>query len=387
VAEGTKGRPRRVGLAAACAATFAAAWIACADFEGLALKDSTPDASTTSVAMPVLSVCKDALPPPRPTIGSTSGTIDFAVAVHHVDMGDHADAAPETIGYDLDDTCTTADAGASCIPPSSAGIVPTDGPNGIDNATSLLLRAAPGNATGSVETNSNADVGQMTVAIQVLGYNDSAVEAMVGVAYYGVTFHPEPDGGAAKPIWDGSDSWDVFSQWLADPGDGGAPSLDAPLYVDPQAWVTPGPTGNPTLVSELPGPVLFGSAEYHLRDVVLTADIVPAGRGYSLANGIIAGRVRIDELLQGLRFGNAPDGMPFCQGTLAYAAAKSATCAFPDIHYGGDDNGSQPCDAASWAWRILDAALITLAGVRVEAPPAGKPCPPGTSPADDHCAP
>jgi len=327
------------------------------------------------------------VPPARPTIPTLTGSMDFVVAVHHVDMGDHPDAAPETIGYDLDNACTTDTTGATRVPRGAVSFSAADGDGGIDNATSELIRSAPGDATGSAAPNDSAESGQFTTAIQVLGYNGYSVEETLGVAYYSVTMHPAADGGAAKPSWDGNDAWDVFSPWLADPGDGGAPSLGSPRYVDRGAWVTPGPTGEPMLVSEFHDEVLFGAAVYHLQDVILTADIVASPHGWSLANGILAGRVPIDDLVHALAFSDAPNGMPNCQGEASYMSVKGTTCAFADISLLGPDNGKLPCDAASWAWRIVDTAPIQLAGVRFAGLPAAGACEAGASPLDDHCDP
>jgi len=95
----------------------------------------------------------------------------------------------------------------------------------------------------------------------------------------------------------------------------------------------------------------------------------------------------IDDLVHALAFSDAPDGTPNCQGEAYYTMVKALTCEFADISLLGPDDGKHPCDAASWAWRILDAAPIQLAGVRVEAPPGGGACPPGASPLEDHCDP
>jgi hypothetical protein len=358
---------------------------ACTDFEGLKLPEGADATAVGTTSLPT--TCGHLEPPARPLVPTVPGAMDFTVAVRVIDVGDSPDGSPQTIGYDLDSTCTTADAGASCIEPSWATANHADGPLGVDNAVGTELLAVRGNNPSSATLgNEEAASGVLTVGIRVLGYNGDETQSDLTVAYYGLAFHAPPDGGATVPLWDGTDAWDAYTDWLVAPADDAGYSVERPLALDTHAWVTTGPSGPRTLVSRYAGPVLFGAAMYHMRDVILTAKIVSAdGGGWSLADGVVAARVPVDDLLHGLVFVPGADGNPLCQRTEDYGFVKGITCAYADINSLGTDDGKHPCDAASWAWRLVSLAPVQLVGIRDHGVPEGGTCAPGLSPADDTC--
>jgi hypothetical protein len=364
----------------------------CTDFEDLTVVPLT-DAGSHAPA----SSCDSVLPPLRPQLVDTQSEGDFTVVVRHVDLGDAIDAATppyESIGYDLDHTCTTSAATTSCREPSWATADHIDGPGGRDNAFGGVLYQRNMNGFGSATaaTNQAAEIGALAFAIRVRGLDAvSGTSGKVRVAYYGVGFRAAPDAGQSAPRWDGTDVWGVYEPWLQAmvlPDGGAAHDIDRPLYEDENAFVQGAPDSR-TLVSTT-DVVLSGAAFFHLSKVVLTATLVPSAHGSVLQNGTIAGRVAVDEFLHSLKIQKDPETNQYlCTNSPSYQNFfKRETCSFADINYSGKDDSTADCDAVSWAWRMLDSAPAALAGSQPVPPllPVD-PCSPGTSPADDHCAP
>lgn len=359
---------------------------ACADFENL----TVPGIATESQA-----ICNLAHPPPTGGVAVTNGGFEeFVVACRHIDLGDGSNGGVpgyETFGYDLDNTCTTADAGSSCIEPSWASASHVDSPGGRDNAFGAnAYRINNVLEAGSVSSvaNSGINQGYLTLAIRVRGYNGLTADGSVIVDYYGVVLHAGPDGGIPTPQWDGSDVYDVLTNYVSAPDAGGSYDLDRPIYEDMQAYVTTNPNDAQTgvLVSKIDA--LLVATPFHLSHVVMTAEIVTTGKIRTLANVVIAGRIRVDEYLAALSAVSVNGtNMPFCQDSPGYSDEKASACAYADINYSGRNDGTQPCDAISMAWRYADSAKISLLAVIPPTPADVSTCAPGLSPADDHCGP
>ncbi len=375
-----------------CAALAVLA-VSCADFEHL-----RPASRDGGGGLPVTSdvVCQPAEPPAAPVLPALFGPEDFTVATSTFDFGDALDAGSrpyEAFGYDLDNACTSADAGNTCKHPwASANSV--DGPGGRDNAVGAVLYDLNSqNANSATDfTNGGNTVGDLVLAIRVWNYNGRSLDDLVHVAIFGVKWHPSGDAGASGPIWDGTDQWDAYTAWLASPEAGATYDLDRPLFEDMAAYVTSvGPSGDAgasnLLVSKFPLLVLGAAPPLHLAQVVMTAEIVKSGGLWSLRNGTFAGRLMIDDSLHALAYIDDPEThSPFCQGQGSYALKKSLTCAVADISYKGPDDLSQTCDAASWAWRFETVPAKVDGTVPVPAP-VSLPCAPGKSPTDDRCGP
>ncbi len=353
----------------------------CHDFEGL----------TTAVA------CALAHPPPSSDVPASAEApaVDFTAVVWQADLGDRSDGGPPpylTLGFDLDDACTTASSGFTCVEPAWATAPHADGPGGVDNAVGQDNFAINAMGLGSATDGARGleKYGTLLLAIRVRGYNQTDY-GNVDVAYYGVRYRAS-DGGIV-PRFDGTDAWDVYTGWLQSPDGGGDYSVDQPLYHDPEAYVTTGPVGpdgsaRTTLVSKLPALTVGGSPPYHLRDVVMTADVVPSGSGWTLANVVFGARVGADALLEHLV--TITDMMThdfYCQDAGQYDQAKQFTCAFADIRFG--DDGGSTCDGVSWGWRYDAAESVTVPlGIGPASPPeVPTDCPPERSPLNDTCGP
>jgi hypothetical protein len=368
----------------------------CSAFEGLTVADrggdSGPDPSSDAATCVLAH-------PPLPAAVSMAGTpVDFTVAVSELDLGDALDAGTPpylSFGYDLDNACTSQNAGSSCVEPTWAATPRVDGPGGRDNAVGRDLYNANvengGLASATQLANSSKESGVLQLAIRVRNYNQRSVSAAVEVDYFGVTFHAGGDGGSQSPRWDGTDAWDVYNTWLA-ADDGGAFDIDRPAYRDTSAYVTntvAPEDGTPAaiLVSHVDRLLVGGAPPFHLARVVMTAEVAKVDGAWVLRNGTFAGRVPIDDLLHSLTFArDTYTTQPFCQDAGSYAIAKIVTCAYADISYLGPDDSSRPCDGASWAWQFPASVPISLAGIGPALPvPEPPPCGAGLSPAEDRC--
>jgi hypothetical protein len=168
-------------------------------------------------------------------------------------------------------------------------------------------------------------------------------------------------------------------QWLvSDPNDAGSVSLERPLYVDPNAYVTGG-----VLVAELDSFVL--GALQRLRRVVVTARIVPSelGSGWALTEGIFAGRFELSDILATLEVLRDPEtGKPLCSDSPTYPTFKQSICSTADINVAGLDDGTAPCDAASWSWQfIAEPAYLT----EIDFTPAEHDCDESVRPGNERC--
>jgi hypothetical protein len=373
-------------------AALAAIALSCADFENLTLAIGDDGGGPD----PLDGACVHAVPPePAMLTAPVGGGVEFIVAMSQTDFGDALDAGPRpyaSIGYDLDNACTSQDAGSSCKEPPWANADHTDGPGGTDNAVGMGLydiRVQNGGSASDLANSANA-TGNLELAIRVRNYNGVSVGDLVDVGIYGVVLRSTGDAGSSAPRWDGTDQFDAYTAWLAPPQDGGTYDVDQPLYEDKNAYVTnadaPGDGSSSSVLVSRFDHVFLGSAPgFPMAQVIVTAQIVKSGSAWSLRNGTFAGRIGIDDLLHSLAFGTDPlTDNPYCQGIGSYLAAKSQVCALADIGLLGPDNASAACDAASWAWRF-QTAPIHLVGIAPIPPPSTLPCSPGKSPADDHC--
>jgi hypothetical protein len=341
---------------------------------GDASVDPTPDAG-----------CKLAQPPTAPVGADSGGSIEFAVAVREVDLGDRAGASGPswpTVGYDLDKLCTCAEETlGSCKAPNK---VVCDGEQGRDNALGYFLFQVHDvfkvQDFGSDVISTGIEGGNNTILIRVRGYNGAPNDAKVEVSWFASADFDKTN--SAPPKWDGSDEWAVISSSLnpAPAPDGGVTySVDDAKYIDKSAFVT-----NSTLVVSLPEGTLALSSKKAITfaAAIFTAKVTQVGGAWNLDDGVLAGITKVSDVLGLLPLLDDPiTNQPICTDNLAYAGAKALICDSPDMSIIGTP--AKTCDYVSLGVGVR-ATPAKLGPASIISPPTS-PCAAGKDPANDSC--
>jgi hypothetical protein len=283
-------------------------------------QEGGPDCGT------VLPIRPDSGPPDQP--GDTVLVVDGITFV---------DGRTSSLGYDLDQTCTTSRANATCTPPRGLD-PPVDGIGGVDNAAGTILGSEPFPAPTAI---ANGGFGLVFVLRQWNGMNN---DPSVDLSIY------NSPGSGAPLRGDGTDTLAIVDEL------GGLASPSPALYADTsRAFVSNGTLVahlSPTNIESTPAGSKFGftiSAISHgelrlpMDRAVLTATIVGGVGNARLRQGVLSGAILPDELLLSLplvRDPSAPsppqvDGaigtQHLCVGTAGFRSAKAKACAAVDL--------------------------------------------------------
>lgn len=364
---------RRV-LALACSASLASVVVACESIIGVDYGNEH------------LATCQHVEPPGSPSGGDTGGATNFTAAIYTIDWGDGADSAGNpralSIGYDLDDRCTSLLDSPACAQASWTGAKMVDGPGGVDNGIGMLLYdqgtyfgLKP--FTSSFLTDSTQDGEQAPPGIlRVTGYSGYTIDPEVTVEWF-VPLAPH-----VKPKWDGTDSWQLLNGTADATSGGGVVShyVDRSAYVTDYRLVAHFPAGTPIVISNVPVKTL---------SMLVTADLVQPVQGrWELHNGIAAGVGAISELFHDLpaltaSFAGANDaGMPnsICKNNATlYGKIKTWLCSHADTLQGSGPT----CDASTFGMGFT-ARAGNVGAIARAMPPLGY-CPPGADPTGDTC--
>ncbi len=352
------------------------------------------------------SACTHQQPPHRPSVSDAGGALDLVFATSSVLFGttsfdDAGLPRYESIGFDLDDTCTGEGQDASCAEPSWANAPHQDGVHGIDNAIAQGLAAMPGvlnSAAASPETaipmirvrsySGGADDDQVQVSLYV-GYGVAPrTEDGVGLTDGGGT---DLDDGGVGLHWDGNDRWGILPGTLLPLNEGGVTtySVDQPLFRDDLAYVS----GNmlvahfATAVWPTNLPIAPTDLE-PVHQLVMAGKLVPvgdAGDVWELQDLTIGYRLAISDAI--VRWARWPlNGDPMfgyiCQSKTDYDATKAKLCSYADIS-AEEDVPTAPCDAFSDGV-LIQAKQAKLGDVAPPSPPL-PPCAPDVHLESDSC--
>jgi hypothetical protein len=336
--------------------------------------------------------CAHLEPPPPPNVTAHGGTndggtydggeLDLVLPMHSVWYGtgsvdDAGNPRYESIGFDLDNTCTGEGEGPSCAEPLWATGPHHDGFEGIDNAIAQV-QWQPGTQDSDTQTANGVNI-----VLRVRGYSGETDDDQVEVSvYYSPGLSPREDGGL-DPLWGGQDRWAVVPGSLQPAGPGSTPSVDRPRHLDAHAYVSDG-----VLVARLEEalyPALFTGAPVPSRDVVIAAALRRGANGlWQLQNGTYAFRLELKRVLYDLAWEPLGPGGAYqlCQFPDNYVSQARGYCAFADIAF---DNNSPtaPCDALSWAFGF-DAIQARL-GDPMEFSPPPLTCDPTVHPEAASC--
>jgi len=223
----------------------------------------------------------------------------------------------------------------------------------------------------STAMSARANTGGWSVLLQISGYNGLADDFDVEVALF-----PSPGLGGVKPKWDGTDAWQIYRSSVGDAG------VSAPRYTSQGGYVSGG-----VLVASFPQAMLSinGSAGLAVELVggVISGTLQRGPTGWSLTNGVIAGRWPTSQIFSSLNYLQLDAGPALCTSSVTFPYVKAAICSGADILANGSDPVSDPCDSFSFgAGFTADPAQIGPIAV----PKAGiSGCPAGTDPAGTTC--
>jgi hypothetical protein len=214
----------------------------------------------------------------------------------------------------------------------------------------LVLNLDPTSDGLSELYSSFAELGRWSVLIRVSGYNGTANDDKVRVEWY-------PSGGTAMPpLWNGADQWPIVPtafEEITVPiiDDAGMPTdagmqVTVPKYVDNDGYVT-----NEILVFSLPDSILTASngqtrLGMNLTDGTVMARIDKQPSGVFLRDGVVAGRMKQEDLFRMVADFRDHNGKPFCTDNPFWPSTKDAFCRGLDIQTGFAVPNKR-CDAVS----------------------------------------
>jgi hypothetical protein len=327
--------------------------------------------------------CEPATYPAAPSVVDAGGDIEIVAAVHQIFLVSGKDGGG--LGLDLDKQCTCHGGEPTCVSTKKNIELEAycDDEQGRDNAMRAmieLLGQTVGEADLGAYYSDLADQGRWSMLWRIRGYNGEPDDDRVSVAAITALGFGAP---TEPPKWDGTDVWRVSATSFEDDGKG-KPDLERPRYVDEQAFVVSG-----MVVASLPATevVMGGSlSQLAIRATGggMMARLEQGDGGWAMRDGVITGRLGLDEVFAAIGSFRSDTGMPICTSNPFYATGKTLFCNAPDI-LKGLGSPTQPCDAVSLGIGFeADPALVGAA----EPPPVpGTSCEAGTDPTDDTCPP
>ncbi|HLK38612.1 MAG TPA: hypothetical protein VKU41_17740 [Polyangiaceae bacterium] len=331
-----------------------------------------PDPSNADV------MCGHSEPRGPPDVVDAGGNLDLLFGVAQKCFGtqskdDAGNWMYQSLGFDLDHTCTGEGQGPSCVEPSSATSTDhTDGPGGVDNAY-IQSGIQSGVAVLGVADCVSTRADQLVEMYRVRDYSGAPDDDYVEVSqYFGVGLTPRGDDGGTAPLWDGTDRWPIVPESLAGSPEGGAPAaMYEARYKAQIAYVTGG-----VLVAQFDAGEVASGVQASLTSLVpvtqliVTGRLVPpadAGGPWGLPDMVETVRLPVTSVFVTWLLNPSLDGGASpCTSSAAYAMVKDGLCRFVDISSRPGSPTSAPCDAVSSA--VLEHMGPALLGE--VAPPA-----------------
>ncbi len=281
-------------------------------------------------------------PSPSTTGAGANDTTDVGArtsAISDLKILSTVDGGPPTVGANLDGLCTCPDA-PSCRSATREPLCdPTD--SGIDNAGASFFRelAQQKIALDDQGLAEGVNKGKYALLVRVTGYNGQANDPEVAVAIFnGIGL----EGGATAPAFNGEDTWTIDRESY--------PEKNFALFASKKAWVT-----DSVLVAEIPTLALklrvpsasppWQLIELGLVDAHVTARIAktqPSSNGFTLENGLIAGRFSAKAALKQVQING------ICNTDPLFGLLKTRICGVLDMPLSpGEDGRDTPCAAIS----------------------------------------
>ncbi|MBI4951018.1 MAG: hypothetical protein HY908_03225 [Myxococcales bacterium] len=309
-----------------------------------------------------------------PAVSSTAVDGDglgITFAVDQLFLGDtDRNGSPLTtawrqFGYNLDQIISDGTGAYECKPFGGAApsTVHQDGDQGTDNSFGknilpIILGLSP---TASSEINASIQEGKFTIMLDIADIGDKPDYKNLLTNLYG--------GGdlGAVPLWDGSDAWPVYQELLVNPNDitQGSKVKFTSSYVSGGTWVS-GTPGTLDLTIAVAGYQLTLSINKAVISMDVPSDLSEA------TNGVIAGVLNTEDLIDQLRSIAGSFSTSLCQGTTFDSLADQLR-ATSDIMDDGSQNTASTCNGISIGLGFT-AKPVTLGAVLPPAQPGTDPC-------------
>ncbi len=318
--------------------------------------------------------------PTAATIPASTKSSTFAIRTLY--MGDsprgsqtREEDAWKKFGYDLDGVETTKAEPKQCKPLDGNEAIP-DADKGVDNAfgyallptlstVGTLLHKPTKNMTDAIAR------GDFTIMFQVTGLDDAASQTSTGLQ--GQLFSGAKFDATNSPAWNGLDAWPVDKELLVD-GEtvaGGSKIKFTDAFVTGGTWVNGSPTSMVVALT-------IGKFPFALRiqRAIVTAEHSAPNK---LSNGVIAGVIAINDVLQSIDVVAGSINASACPGTPTHDLIVRLIRQAADVRIDKAVEGD--CDAISigLGFEAESVAAPTAVAAAVAAPPNS--CPPAATPA------
>jgi hypothetical protein len=276
--------------------------------------------------------CRHARWPAAPA-GDAESVSPFLLAASSLDI-----THTESIGRDLDDSCTCPQAPSCNMPASAAHLC--DGPDGRDtNGNGALAEIAGAfDPFSEKQLNQNLAQGRAGLVLRISGYNGLADDNRVSVEAFGKVWMK------SAPLHQGRDEWLPYTDSVAASR---AKDWDLNAYVTGHVLVARFPSFSLSLrpgVGENDNPVVL-----ELEQAVLSGTLEASPSGFTLKGGNVAARWPTARFLGAFSSIVYPEE-PVCGSSAIYSLLKTKVCGSADIMSDGAlDGQGRDCDALSWA--------------------------------------
>lgn len=327
-----------------------------------------------------------AIPPERPDGPAAAGSTATTIAVRKVLLGDtNPDGTFNrdrwmTTGYNLDGIDSTADGSNHCetLPGANPNRVKVDGTDARDNGfgknlLGVIQSVAP---DASPSLNGSLESGDFSILIHLENAGDEDTQSGIRAAVYGGApqkvcgTDPDPtdEFDERMPCWDGTDVWPVTPETVN--GSVDSPNVSFPdSYMVDGTWVS-GSRGDIALAITIEGV----SFVLDIREAIITMDLTGRGLDGRAVNGVIAGVLNTQELIDQLRQVAGALDEALCAGSTIesiFAQIRSNSDMRSD---GTNGDMGVKCDAISVGLGF-EGEAVTLGDVGMPVPPKDNPCP------------
>jgi hypothetical protein len=324
-------------------------------------------------------------PPAKPSAGATTVTTEHNFALYSLLLGD-TDRSGVTnrqawmnFGYNLDGKASTKDSTDTCTLAAGASkTAQLDGNNGIDNSFGeniLPIIQSTAGSDASKKINDSIQQGHFTVMIDTVGLDDSSTtQTATGLSaklYAGANFDAITANTGKQPTFTPVDDWPVRPELLSSPGDVTSSKVKfGDSYVVNGTFVSqayaPGTSSSDITLS-----LTFSGVAL---DLTVHAAVITFDHAAGAANnGTIAGVIKTDELISGLKTVAGRISTSLCSGS-AFDSIAAEIKQASDIMHDGTNAAGTACDGISIGLGFIGKEIGKPKDIASITSPSPDPC-------------